>query len=278
MRKFLAAAIAAAFMVSGFAVFAIADEGPQGTSWTHSLTNKRTSKPSGSRNDVKPAKVDDKGTADTSDDRFVPPAVTVIKYAKGASIDPGALAKCKASPSAVQAGNAECPNRTRLHTRRELANLANSVLGQSDTSPGTEVLAPIRAYNAPKKSIMFVVDPCNPGPPQTGPGTGRDCDPIPSARIVLLGKWSKLNRRPTLRVETPAQLLRGGVVITRFRLATRKITRKVTRRIGGRRRTVVRSYVSTPRACKGNWRTQAIMTYEDGSRARVGDAHTCRRG
>lgn len=277
MRKFFAAAIAAAFAVSGFAVIAIADDGPQGTSWTHALTNKRSAKPTGSKNDVRPAKVDDKGTEDTSDDRYVPPAVTVVRYAKGASIDPGALPKCKASPSAVQAGNAECPNKTRLHTSRELANVANSVVGQSDSSAGTEVLAPIRAYNAPKKSIMFVVDPCNPGPPQTGPGTGNPCQPIPATRVVLLGKWSKLNRLPTLRVETPPQLLQGGVIITRFRLATRKVTRKVRTRINGRRRTVVRSYVTTPRVCKGSWKTQAVMTYQDGSKVKVRDAHACRK-
>ena len=269
MRKLLAAAVAAAVALAGFTVLATADEGQEGTSWTFSFSDKRKAKPTGSNSIIEPAKRDTKGTDDPSDDHYDAPAVSVIRFPPGSTVDTGARRFCRESPSDVQAGRESCPGRTKIGS-----GLANNVLGQPDEGGGTEVVAPIEAFNL-RRGILFVIDPCSPG---TGPGMGAPCTPIPGGRVVLEGAWSKVNRRPTLRVETPAALLRGGVIITRFQLRTNKLTRKQRVRVGGRRRTVVRSYATTPGTCKGRWTSQAIETYEDGSKQTIRDRQTCRRG
>ena len=267
MRKLLIAVLAVSMTVAGFSVLASADEGQQGTSWTFSFTNKKKAKPAGSKSVIEPAKRDTKGTDDPSDDHYDAPAVSIIKFPKGSAINTAARKRCKESPSDVQAGRESCPGKTRIGS-----GLANSVLGQPDQGGGTEVVAPIEAFNL-KRGILFVVDPCSPG---TGPGKGGDCQPIPGGRVVLIGSWSKVNTRPTLKVPTPEQL-KGRVIITRFELVTDKLTRKRTVKIDGRRRTVVVSYATTPGNCKGRWKSVAVEKYEDGSKQTIPDRQTCRR-
>ncbi len=267
MQKLLVAAITAAVAISGFAVLANADEGQQGTSWTFSFDAKKKNRATGSLSVFEPAKRDTKGTDDPSDDHYDAPAKSVIKFPAGSAVDTGALARCKETPSDVQAGREKCPNRTRIGS-----GLANSLLGQPDAGGGTEVVAPIDAFNQ-KKGILFVVKPCSPG---TGPGKGAPCSPIPGGTVVLVGTWSGVNTRPTLTVPTPAAL-RGRVIITRFELDTNKKTRSTTRRIDGKRVTVVRSYVTTPGKCRGTWKSQAIATYEDGTKQKIPDSQTCNK-
>jgi hypothetical protein len=269
VRKLFVAAIAAAVALAGFTVFATADQGQQGTSWTFSFSNKKKAKPTGSTSIIEPAKRDTKGTDDPSDDHYDAPTVSVIKFPKGSSIDTGARKRCKTSPSAVQSGAGSCPGKTKIGS-----GLANSLLGQPDEGGGTPIVAPIEAFNL-KKGIMFVVDPCSPG---TGPGTGTACSPFPGGRVVLVGTWSKVLTRPTLRVPTPDSLQRGGVIITRFELTTDKHTKKVIRKIDGRKRAVVLSYATTPGVCKGKWKSQAVESYADGSKQTIPDSMTCRKG
>jgi hypothetical protein len=252
----LVAAVAAAVAVAGFAVFASAGPGQQGTSWEFKFSKKGENKPTGSNSDLSPAKVNDQGTPDTSDDRFVAPSKSVIKFPVGSNINTGAKARCKESPSDVQTRRASCPGKTRIGS-----GIANAVTGQSPTSAGTELVSEIEAFNM-KNAIMFVVDPCTDG---TGPGTGSSCQPIPSARVVLVGRWKKINTRPTLTVVTPPALLTGGVIITRFQLKTDRIN---SRRKG--------SYATTPDTCRNDsWTSTATETYQDGSKQTIRDDQPC---
>ena len=258
MRKLLIAALAAAVAVAGFTVFAVADEGQQNTSLTFTFSKTGKNKPTGSNTILEPARQDDKGTPDdTSDDHYDAPARSVVKFAKGSNVNTGAKARCKHSPSDVQTGRETCPTKTRIGS-----GLANSLLGQPDAGGGTEVVAPIDAYNQ-KNGILFVVRPCSPG---TGPGKPNPtCTPIPGGTVVLVGSWSKVNTRPTLNVPTPASL-QGRVIITRFQLKTNKINSRAKG-----------AYVTTPDVCpkSDKWKTLAIETYEDGTKQKLKDTQAC---
>lgn len=269
MRKFLIAALVVVTAVTGVSVFAIADEGKQGTSWTFTFSARTAASATGSNSVIEPAKVDDKGTADESDDRYVAPSVSTIKFPVGSGIDTTVLPVCKKSPSDVQRGDAKCPANTKIGS-----GLANSVIGQNDESKGTELIAPIEAFNR-KNEILFHVRPCAPG---TGPGKGRPCEELTASTVVLIGKWSKVTTQPTLRVPTPAALLQGGVTITRFQLKTAKKTKKVTRTVDGRKRIIVRSYATTPGKCRRSkvWKSSAMEQYQDGSKHTIPDSQTCR--
>jgi len=257
VRKLFVAAIAAAVAVAGFSVFAVAGTGQQQTSWEFTFSKKGPNKPTGSNSDLSPAKVNDQGTPDTADDRFVAPSKSVIKFPAGSNVNDDAKAKCKESPSDVQARRAACPGRTKIGS-----GVANAVTGQSPTSSGTELISNIEAFNV-KNGILFVVDPCTEG---TGPG--RSCQPIPSARVVLVGKWKKVNTRPTLTVVTPPALLTGGVIITRFQLKTNKINSRAKG-----------SYVNTPDVCPRSreWTSTATETYQDGTKQTIRDTQVCNR-
>jgi len=262
VRKLLTAATVAAIACGAFAVLAIADAGPQHTSWTFTFSAHKPALATGSNSIIEPSKRDDKGTADPADDHYTPTAKTVVKFPAGSSIDTGVLARCTVSASDVQRGSKSCPSKTTIGS-----GLANSVLGQPDQGGGTDIVAPIHAYNR-KSGILFVVDPCSPG---TGPGKDKPCEPIPGGRVVLEGKWSKVTTLPTLTVPTPPALLQGGVIITRFQLKTNKKTKKV--RVNGK--TVIRSYATTPGKCKGKWKSSATATYQDGTKVTIPDSQVC---
>jgi hypothetical protein len=177
-------------------------------------------------------------------------------FAQGSNIDTGAKARCKESPSDVQSGREKCPGKTKIGS-----GLANSLLGQPDAGAGTEVVAPIEAFNL-KNGILFIVKPCSPG---TGPGKPDPCTPIPGGTIALVGDWSKVNTKPTLTVPTPPALLQGGVTITRFQLKTNLIDTKKG------------VYATTPDTCpkSGKWTTLAKETYQDGSKQTIKDTQNC---
>lgn len=254
MRKLFLAAISAALAVAGFAVFAFAGEGQQGTSLEFKFTKSGENKPAGSNTVLEPAKRDTKGTEDPSDDHYSAPTRSVIKFHRGSNVDTAAKPRCKKNPSDVQTGAENCPKKTKIGS-----GIANSVLGQPDEGAGTPIVAPIEAFNM-KSGIMFVVTPCSPG---TGPGQPAPCTPFGGGRVVLVGAWSKTNTRPTLNVPTPASLTQGGVIITRFQLKT------------GRFSSPKGSYVTTPDVCRGNWKTLAVETYEDGSKQTIKDTTPC---
>lgn len=254
MRKLFVAAIAAAIAVSGFTVLAIANTGQQGTSLDFTFSKTGKNKPTGSNTILVPAKRDTKGTADESDDHLNAPAKSVIKFAEGSEVNDDAKAKCKETPSDIQTGRAQCPSKTNIGD-----GVADAVAGQPDEGGGQEIISTIKAFNV-KNGIMFVVDPCTDG---TGPGTTKDCVPIPAARIVLIGTWTKVTTQPTLTVPTPPAL-KGRVIITRFQLKT-----KLIKGDNG-------AYVKTPEVCKkGKWTTQAVETYEDGTKQTIKDTQKC---
>ena len=256
MRKLFLAAIAAAVAVAGFAVFALAGTGQQSTSWEFTTTKKGEDVSTGTNSIVVPAKKDDKGTpSDTSDDHYSPPAKTVIEFTKGAEVDTGARPRCKESPSDVQSGREKCPSNTKVGS-----GIATSLLGQPDAGAGTEVVAPIEAFNQ-KKGLLFIVKPCS---PNTGPGKPSPCTPIPGGTIALVGTWSKADTKPTLTVPTPPALLQGGVIITRFQLKTNRF------------KSDKGSFVVTPQVCDGGtWSTRAKLTYQDGSKQTIKDTNPC---
>lgn len=267
MRKFLIAAVMAAVAIAGLTALATADEGDNDTSWTFSFSSKKKATASGSNSIIEPAKRNENGTPDDqSDDSFIAPTKSVIKFPKGSTVDTGARAQCKASPGDVGGGRASCPKKTRI----------GSGVGESTDRNNTKFVTTIQAYNQ-KKGILFVVRPCAVGTTRTDAEDG-SCTFIGGNPIVLVGTWSKVNTRPTLTVPTPQALLTGGLTITYFQLETGKWTKKTTVRVNGRRRTVVRSYVTTPGKCKGTWKSSATETYEDGSKQVIPDSQTCKRG
>jgi hypothetical protein len=263
VRKFLTAVSVAAIACAAFAVYALADPGTQHTSWTFTFSSQKKALPTGSNSIIEPAKRDDKGTADPSDDHYTEPKQSVIKFPVGSGIDTTVLPVCKASSSGLAKGSESCPSKTRIGS-----GLANSALGQPDAAPGSgkDVAAPIKAYNR-KNAIVFVVDPCQ---PDTGPGKGKPCQPIPGGRVVLEGKWTKIATQPTLTVNTPPALI-GHVIITRFQLKTNKITKKV--KVNGK--SVIKSYATTPGKCKGKWKSFAVESYTDGSKQTIPDTQAC---
>ena len=268
MRKLLIAALAVAVAAVGFTALAGATAGQSGTSWDFRLKPNKVKRAASSRSLIEPSKVDDQGTADTSDDVYTPTEKTTIIFPRGSSVNTKALARCGLTASDVGRGE-ECPNRTKLGD-----GAAVSVVGGTPTGTGgqrqggSRVNATIEAYNQ-KGKILFIVQPCESG---TGPTTGTDCRPAGSP-IVLQGTWSKVTTKPTLVVPTPPGLLAIGVVIIRFELNTDKHTK--TTRV--RRREVLQSFVFTPDTCGGKWKTQAKAQYSDGTTQTIKDDQSCKR-
>ena len=268
MRKLLIAALAVAVAAVGFTALAGATAGQSGTSWDFRLKPNKVKRAASSKSVIEPSKVDDQGTADTSDDVYTPTERTTIVFPRGSSVDTSALARCKLTPSDVGRGE-ECPNRTKLGDGAAVSVVGGTPVGSNgQRQGGSRVNATIEAYNQ-KGKILFIVQPCGAG---TGPTTGQPCQPGGSP-IVLQGTWSKVTTRPKLVVPTPPGLLAIGVVITRFELNTDKHTK--TRRVRGKR--VLQSFVFTPATCRGKWKSQASAQYADGTSQTIKDDQNCRR-
>ena len=257
MRKFLIMAIAAAVVVSGFAVVASADKGQAGTEWTFDVTPNRTSVAAATHSVGRPAK---KG----SDGKYIAPKKQIFGFPVGSSVDWTALPICTKTPSDVGRGD-DCPKKTLLGD-----GSANVIVGQSATSNGTELVAVFTAYNQ-KGKILFKFQTCGEG---TGPGKPKPCEEAGPPNIVI-GTWKDAKKAPKLHVPTPQSLLDIGVIIIRFELFTRKHTRTVTARASGTK--VVKSYVITPAKCKGSWTTYDKATYTDGSSQTIKDTTACRK-
>lgn len=254
MRKFLIMAVAAVVAVAGFAVYASADNGEAGTKWEFSVKPNKVNKAASSHSLGFPAKeVDGKHIAPKSQDFVFP---------KGSQVDTTALAQCKLTPSDVGRGE-DCPKNTALGR-----GSAITLVGESDTSEGTELNSEFSAWNQ-KNKILFIFQPCGEG---TGPGTGKDCEPAGS-RIVIIGNWSKTKTQPTLRVPTPQNLLDIGITIVKFELFTDNHTKTVRKK--GKK--VLVAYVLTPKTCKGSWETFDRATYVDGSKQSIKDTQKCKK-
>jgi hypothetical protein len=264
VRKLFVAAIAAAVVVAGFSVIATAGTGDAGTSWDFSFKPKKVKKPASSSSLIQPAKIDDQGTEDRSDDVYTPPEKTTILFTKGSSVDTGALARC----SNDDARTGSCPDKTKLGDGEAVSVVGGTPTGNGQVQGGSDVNATIEAFNQ-KGKILFVVQPCQTG---TGPTTGTPCAPAGSP-ILLQGTWSKVATRPTLVVPTPPGLLDINVVITRFKLDTDKHTKTV--KVKGKE--VLRSYVFTPEDCGGKWKSQAKVNYTDGTSQTIKDNQKCKK-
>lgn len=267
MRKLLIAAVAVAVAVSGFSVLATANEGDAGTSWNFKFKPNKVKKPGSSNSLIEPSKIDDQGTADTSDDVYTPTEKTTIIFTKGSSVDTGALKRCKLTPSDVGRGE-ECPGKSRLGDGAAVSVVGGADIGNGQRRGGSQVNATIEAFNQ-KGKILFIVQPCGTG---TGPTTGTDCAPA-GPPIVLQGTWKNVAKQPKLIVPTPDSLLAIGVVIVRFQLTTDKHTKTVKK--DGKR--LLRSYVITPKVCKGKWATKAKANYSDGTKQTIKDTQKCKK-
>ena len=267
MRKLFAAAVAAAVAVVGFSVIANAGQGDAGTSWDFKFKPNKVDKAAASHSEIKPAKVDDQGTADKSDDVYTSTETTTIIFTRGSSVDTGAMPRCKLSASDVARG-VKCPNKTKLGNGEAEVVVGGDDVGQGKRRGGTQLGALVEAFNQ-KNKILFKVQACG---TNTGPGSSADCEPAGPPN-VLEGKWSKVATRPKLRVPTPPSLLAIGTVITRFELDTDKHTRTV--KVKGKQ--VLRSYVFTPEDCGGKWKTAAIAEYTDGTSQTIKDSQKCKK-
>ena len=267
MRKLLVAAITAAVTVAGFSVIATAGQGEAGTSWDFSFKPNKVERPAKSNSLIEPAKVDDQGTEDTSDDVYTPTEKTTIIFTRGSSVDTSALARCKLTRSDVGRGE-DCPDKTKLGDGAAVSVVGGDDAGEGKRQGGSKLNGTIDAYNQ-KGKILFVVQPCAPG---TGPTTDSPCAPAGS-RVVLQGTWSKVTTRPTLVVPTPPGLISLGLVIARFQWTTDKHTKTV--KVKGKE--VLKSYVFTPEECGGKWKSKAKANYTDGTSQTIKDSQKCRQ-
>jgi hypothetical protein len=201
---------------------------------------------------IEPARRDDKGTADESDDTYASAKKSTIRFPKGTRVDTSVPKRCAISPSDVARGD-DCPKKTRVGSGAAVALVGDTFLN-----------ATIDGFNQ-KSGILFVVQTCGEG---TGPSSGRDCAPAGPPN-VLEGKWSKVTTRPTLTVPTPQNLLDIGVTITRFDLKTNRIVKRV--------KGALRSFVLTPKKCKGKWASSATEQYVSGSPLTINDTILCKR-
>ena len=257
MLKALTAAVAIAALI-GVPAPAAATDGPGGTSWTFKFSSDRTKKPTRTHSLLEPAVRDDKGTPDESDDTFAAAKKSVIQFPRGSKVATNVPKRCKATPSEIGSGRKTCAGKTRVGD-----GAAVSLVGATERGGGTKLNATIDAFNQ-KSGIVFVVQPCG---VNTGPTTGRRCDPAGSV-IVLFGKWRGLKKAPRLVVQTPPALLAGGITIVRFELRTKKIVKRTKK---GRR-----SFVTTPPRCGGKWTSSATETYVSRPKLTIKHRQTCR--
>lgn len=266
MRKVLIAAVVAVAAVSGLALNASADKGQQDTEWTFTFSKNRVNTAVGSNSLILPAKRDDKGTADESDDTYSPPKTSTILFPKGSSVDTGAMPQCKLTASEAGRGE-QCPKNTNLGDGE-----AVSLIGATPAGGGTRLNSTIDAFNK-KSTILFIIQPCE---TNTGPTTDKECAPAGST-IVLEGTWSNTAKQPKLVVPTPQGLIDIGVTILRFRLTTDLHTKKTTKTVNGKKVTVIRSFAFTPKTCTGKWVSSATEVYTDGSKQTIKDSQKCRK-
>ena len=258
MRKVLVAALAVAIAVAGFAVVSQAGSGEAGTSWELNLKPNKVKKAASIDAVIFPSKVDDNGTADTSDDLWTPASKNTIVLPKGSKVDTSAMARCKLTASEVGAGQ-QCPNKTRAGGGSATVVVGGTPEGTGGKRRGgSELNATIDAFNT-KKTLLLIVQPCGAG---TGPGTSKDCAPAGDPQVIE-GKWSKVTTKPTLAVPTPNSLLQIGVVVKRFALLTDK---KKTNDL-----------VRTPKTCGGKWKSQDQAKYVDGTSQTIKDSQKCKK-
>jgi hypothetical protein len=275
----LVAAVVAAMTLAGYTVLATAGEGEAGTSWnldllkeTDGKLEKRVNKPAAIHAVIEPAKVDDQGTADKSDDVYTPPSKNTLVFSQGSVVDTAARKRCTLTASDVGRGE-ECPGKSKLGGGAAKSMAGGTPVGSGgQRQGGSEVNATIEAFNR-KSGILFIVQPCGSG---TGPGTGQPCSPAGS-QIVLEGKWSKTNSKPTLAVKTPEGLLAIGIVIVRFEVNVDKYTKTKTVTVNGQRRKIVVAFIRSPEECGGQWKSQVKSEYVDGSSQTIKDTQKCNK-
>ena len=257
MRKLFIAAVVAAVSVVGYTVLAVADDGPENTSWTFSFKPAKKGKPAKTDSVIEPAKRDEQGTPDDeSDDTYTATKKTVITFPAGSAFDTSVPPRCKKTASQVAADRGASCSKAQVGT-----GIANSVIAKPGEPKTGSPNATIKAYNT-KNGIYFLIQPCQGG---TNP-----CSPL-GPPFVLVGTLKK-GTSPTLTVPTPSNLLALNIVITKFQLITKNITK--TRRINGRK--VILAYVTTPSKCKGGkWNSKATATYTDGSKLTIKDSQVC---
>ena len=256
LKALVAAAAIAALL--GVPSPAVATDGPGGTSWTFKFSSARANQPVRTHRLLEPAIRDDKGTADESDDTFAAAKKSVIQFPRGSRVATDVPKLCKATPSEIGSGRALCGGKTRVGN-----GAAVSLVGATARGGGIRLNATIDAYNQTTGSV-FVVQPCGVG---TGPTTARSCEAAGSV-IVLVGKWRGVNRSPRLIVPTPPALLTAGITIVRFELKTKKIVKRTKK---GKR-----SFVTTPRSCRGSWTSSAIESYVSEPKLTIKHRQQCR--
>jgi hypothetical protein len=268
VRKFLLAALAAAVAVGSFAALSQGNAGEDGTSLDLALKPNKVTKPAGIDVVLFPSKVDDQGTADTSDDVWTPASKNTIVLPKNSAVDTSATARCKLTASEVGSGE-QCPKKTRVGDGAAIVVVGGEPVGtDGQRRGGNKLNATIDVFNK-KSSLLLLVQTCGPG---TGPTTTQECQPA-GPPTVLEGKWSKVATKPTLAVPTPESLFQLGVIIQRFALVTDKKTKTVKQ--DGKE--VLKSLVFTPEACGGKWKSHDDGKYVDGTSQTIKDTQKCKQ-
>lgn len=268
MRKVFVAALAVAIAVAGFAVVSQAGTGEGNTSWELNLKPNKVKKPAAINAEIFPSKVDDQGTADTSDDLWTPASKNTIILPKGSAVDTSAAPRCKLTASEIGAGE-QCPNKTQVGDGSATVVLGGTPEGSGgQRRGGSELNADITAYNT-KSTLILIVQACGTG---TGPGTGQDCAPAGDPQVIE-GKWSKVATHPKLSVPTPNSLLAVGIVVKRLLLNTDKKTKTVKQ--NGKE--VLKSLVFSPEECGGKWKSSDKANYVDGTSQSIKDSQKCKK-
>jgi hypothetical protein len=267
VHKFLVAALAAAVAVAGFAAVSQGGAGEAGTSWEFSLKPNKVKKPATLNAVIEPAKVDDQGTSDPSDDVYGATEKNTIIFPKGGSVDTSALARCKLTASDVGRGE-ECPGKTRIGEGSAVALVGGTEVSPGKRQGGTRLNAEVEAFNQ-KSKLLLVVQVCG---TDSGPTTGNPCEPAGTPQ-VFEGKWSKVATKPTVAIPTPDSLNAIGTVVQHLELTTVKKTKTVKE--NGKE--VLHSFVFTPEECGGKWKSAAKSQYSDGTSQTIKDTQKCKK-
>ena len=270
MRKLFLAALAVAVAVSGFSVIANAGQGEAGTSWDLTLKPNRVEKPAKIHAVLMPAKVDDQGTADRSDDVYGSTEKNTIIFTRGSSVDTSALPRCKVPASDVGRGE-QCPRKTRVGDGSASVVVGGTNVGEGKRQGGTDLNAVIEVFNT-KRKLLIVVQACAPGTGPTPDNPDAPCDEAGTPQVIE-GNWSKVATRPKLSIPTPQSLTDVGIVIRRVDLFTEKHTKTVNE--DGKE--VLRSFVFTPETCGGKWKSSLTSEYSDGTSQTIKDSQKCRQ-
>jgi hypothetical protein len=183
------------------------------------------------------------------------PAATqiVVRLANGTRVNDNAVPQCNLSTTDM--GNGECPSNTVVGTGTAKANVVFGPQGPVVQ----DVPATVTAYNRNNALALRV----------QSQGTSQ----IPPTTIPII---ASLTKKGVLTANIPKLQPAGPgskVILTELKLNVRKKSKTVGR---GRNRKRI-NLLTTPRTCRGSWKSTSDHTYDDGDTRHVETTQSCTR-